>query len=66
MELNKAKFTGDNTAVKGYRMDYAGGLKGDSFYLMNCGFFNHYTPRNIVFERPLNNKQPVVDIDSLP
>ncbi len=25
-ELNKARFTGDNTAVKEYRLDYSGGL----------------------------------------
>ena len=39
MELNKAKFTVDNTGKIGYRMDYAGGLRGDAFYLKNCGFF---------------------------
>jgi hypothetical protein len=66
IELNKARFTGDNTAVKGYRMDYAGGLNGSSFYLKNCGFFNHYTPRNIFFERALSGHKPDVDISKLP
>ncbi len=66
IELNKARFTGDNTAVKGYRMDYAGGLNGNSFYLKNCGFFNHYTPRNIFFERALSGHKPDVDISKLP
>lgn len=65
-ELNKARFTGDNTAVKGYRLDYAGGTNGRSFYLKNCGFFNTYTPRNIYFERPLNGKKPDVDLNKLP
>ena len=66
IELNKARFTGDNTAVKGYRMDYAGGLSGNAFYLQNCGFFNHYTPRNIFFERPMGGKMPDLDLKKLP
>ncbi|MDB5135628.1 MAG: hypothetical protein JWP37_2231 [Mucilaginibacter sp.] len=66
IELNKARFTADNTGAKGYRMDYAGGLSGGNFYLQNCGFFSHYTPRNIYFERPLAAKQPQVDLSKLP
>ncbi len=68
MELNKARFTGDNTAVKGYRMDYGGGYdkKTNSFYLRNCGFFNDYTQLNTNFERPLSGKQPDVKLDALP
>lgn len=65
-ELTKARFTGDNTAVKGYRMDYAGGTDGSSFFLKNCGFFNHYTPRNIYFTRPTGGKKPIVDLSKLP
>ena len=65
-ELNKARFTGDNTAIKGYRMDYAGGLNGNSFYLKNCGFFNHYTQRNVFFERPLSGKKLEIDVSKLP
>ena len=65
-ELTKARFTGDNTAVKGYRMDYAGGTEENSFYLKNCGFFNNYTPRNTFFERPAGGKQPDVDLSKLP
>jgi len=65
IELTKARFTGDNTAVKGYRMDYAGGVQGDHFYLKNCGFFNKYTPRNIFFERPSGNKKPDVDLNTI-
>lgn len=66
IELTKARFTGDNTAVKGYRMDYAGGIKNGSFYLKNCGFFNNYTPRNTFFERPKGGKKPDVDFSKLP
>ncbi len=64
-ELTRARFTGDNTAVKGYRMDYAGGNSDNSFYLKNCGFFNHYTPGNIFFERPPGGKQPDVDLNTI-
>lgn len=64
IELTKARFTADNTGAKGYRMDYAGGVKGQSFFLKNCGFFNNYTPRNIFFERPQGGKKPDVDLDT--
>ena len=66
IELTKARFTGDNTAVKGYRMDYAGGSKGNGFYLKNCGFFNNYTPRNTWFTRSAGNHPPEVDLGKLP
>jgi len=65
-ELNKARFTVDNTGVKGYRMDYAGGATGNAFYLKNCGFFNNYTVRNTLFERPLTGKEPEIKFDQLP
>jgi hypothetical protein len=65
-ELNKARFTIDNTGVKGYRMDFSGGIDGQSFYLKNCGFFNKYTVRNTVFERPATGKMPAVELDKLP
>lgn len=65
-ELTKARFTGDNTAIKSYRMDYAGGLQEGSFFLKNCGFFNNYTPRNIFFNRPAGSKKPDVELSQLP
>jgi len=61
--LHKAHFTGDNTARKGYRMDYAGGLKGNTFYLQNCGFFSRYTPLDTWWERPADPKETPPDID---
>ena len=65
-EINKARFTADNTGAKGYRMDYAGGVDGKNFYLRNCGFFDHYTIRNTLFEKPLTGEKPDVDLDKLP
>jgi hypothetical protein len=37
--ISSAKFTADQTARKKFRLDYAGGVKGNSFFLKNCGFF---------------------------
>jgi len=66
LQLNKARFTIDNTGIQGYRMDYAGGVDDGAFYLKNCGFFNDYTVRNTVFERPKAGKIPEVVLDKLP
>lgn len=65
-ELTKARFTGDNTAVKGFRKDYGGGLQGSAFYLRNCGFFTDYTPLLTWFEHPPSGTPPVVDFTTLP
>ncbi|MGV3656633.1 MAG: DUF3472 domain-containing protein [Chitinophagaceae bacterium] len=65
-ELTKARFTGDNTAAKRYRMDYAGGISNDTFYLRNCGFFSNYTTLNSWFERKATNRQPQIDLKALP
>jgi hypothetical protein len=48
--LSKARFTGDDIARRGYRMDYAGGLEGKGFYLQNGGFFDVNTVINSIFE----------------
>lgn len=66
VSLNKAGFTYDNTAAKGYRKDYAGGVEGNHFFLKNCGFFNQYTPYKSTFTRPVSNKQPEIDFEKLP
>jgi Domain of unknown function (DUF3472)/Domain of unknown function (DUF5077) len=50
--LHRAEFTTDNTGRKGYRMDFAGGVRDGAFYLENCGHFSTYTPTNSWFERP--------------
>jgi len=66
IELNKIRFTADNTGRKGYRMDYAGGVKGNRFYLRNCGFFNDYTSIDSWFVRPLISQKPVINLGKLP
>ncbi|WP_426485867.1 DUF3472 domain-containing protein [Flavobacterium sp. 2] len=65
-EVNSARFTTDNTGAKGYRMDFAGGLENDSFYLKDGGFFNDFTTPKTVFKRPLKNKKPEINFDALP
>ncbi|WPO77275.1 DUF3472 domain-containing protein [Flavobacterium sp. KACC 22761] len=65
-EINSARFTTDNTGAKGYRMDFAGGLEKDSFYLKDGGFFNDFTAPKTVFTKPLNNKKPEINFDALP
>lgn len=65
-ELNEAVFTYDNTAAKGYRMDYAGGVLKNQFFLRNCGFFNHYTPYQSRFKRPIKGSPPSINFDELP
>lgn len=37
-ELTKFKFTADATARKNSRLDYAGGVEENRFFLKNCGF----------------------------
>lgn len=66
VEVNSARFTTDNTGSKGYRMDFAGGLENDSFYLKDGGFFDDFTTPKTIFTRPLNNKKPEINFDALP
>lgn len=66
IEVNSAKFTIDNTGNKGYRMDYSGGLDGESFYLKNAGFFSNYTRTQSIFARPLTNNKPNINFNDLP
>jgi len=66
MPLQKAGFTYDNTAAKGYRKDYAGGVEGDRFFLKNCGFFNQYTLYRSSFERAGASSRPQIDLEKLP
>ncbi|HUH27668.1 DUF3472 domain-containing protein [Gelidibacter sp.] len=65
MELTKAKFTADATARKESRMDYAGGVNGNQFFMENCGFFNDTTPINTEFIRTSNGAAPNVDFTQL-
>lgn len=65
-ELTEAKFTGDATARKNYRKDYAGGVTNGAFYLRNCGFFNDFIPLDGTFQRNAANKAPTINFSALP
>lgn len=64
--VDKVKFSADNTARKGYRMDYQGGVKNGVFYLKNCGFFDDYTPIGQDFQINHPLIEPQVDLSQLP
>ncbi|MFT3705731.1 MAG: DUF3472 domain-containing protein [Agriterribacter sp.] len=67
LPLHKAVFTYDNTAAKGYRKDYAGGVEQNRFFLRNCGFFNKYTLYKSLLERQTeNDMEPAIDFNALP
>lgn len=65
IELTKAKFTADATARKESRMDYAGGVNGNQFFMKNCGFFDETTPIDTEFERTANKVAPKIDFSKL-
>jgi Domain of unknown function (DUF5077)/Domain of unknown function (DUF3472) len=65
--LTRARFTVDNTARKGYRLDFAAGEQGGRFFLRNGGFFSTYTPIGSWFTRPAPRVlAPPVDVAELP
>lgn len=65
-ELIEGVFTYDATAKAQVRMDYAGGVDGDYFFLKNGGFFNENTELNRIFTRINKNNVPKIEIDKLP
>lgn len=64
-ELTGAKFTGDDIAKRGYRMDYEGGEKSGKFYLRNGGFFNGTIELNSMHQRKSNGVAPTIDFKNL-
>jgi hypothetical protein len=65
-ELTSALFTGDETARKNFRQDYAGGVIQGKFFLKNCGFFSDFVALDGTFERQPKNTPPAIDFNSLP
>lgn len=65
-ELIEGVFTYDATAKTQVRLDYAGGVDGDCFFLKNGGFFNENTELKSIFTRLPKNNIPNVEIDKLP
>lgn len=65
-ELTKIKFTADATARKESRLDYAGGVEEERFFLKNCGFFSDKTTIDTFFERESKGVPPAIQFDELP
>ncbi|MBD0833234.1 DUF3472 domain-containing protein [Aestuariibaculum sediminum] len=65
IELTEAKFTADATARKESRMDYAGGVDKNAFFMKNCGFFNENTQIDTKFIREANGQPPKIDFSVL-
>ncbi len=65
-EITKIKFTADATARKESRLDYAGGVEGNRFFLKNCGFFSEKTTIDLFFDREANGNAPEIDFNNLP
>jgi hypothetical protein len=65
--LIKALFTGDATANINYRKDYGGGVKGNQFFLRNCGFFDDFSPLKVeLMRQQSDNKNPEINFNKLP
>lgn len=65
--IDKMKFTGDDIARIGQRLDYAGGTEGNNFYLKNCGFFDDNITLNTDFTRSINQQNPPkINFNQLP
>jgi hypothetical protein len=59
--VSSANFTADQTARKSFRLDYSGGVKGNAFYLKNCGFFFPNTVIDSQFKIEKSTIAPVID-----
>jgi hypothetical protein len=59
-ELTEARFTGDDIARRGYRLDYAGGAEDDRFFLRNGGFFHPNVEIGSVFKRLPGHTPPEI------
>lgn len=64
-QLTKARFTGDATAQKEYRVDYAGGEENGKFFLQNCGFFNNRTTLRTEFVTATTQQKPIINFSGL-
>ncbi|HYM95561.1 MAG TPA: DUF3472 domain-containing protein, partial [Chitinophagaceae bacterium] len=63
--IGKMIFTGDATAGKGYRKDYAGGVENGAFFLQNCGFFNDSVVLKSHFSHEVRTDHPSIDFSML-
>ncbi|MEX2382778.1 MAG: DUF3472 domain-containing protein [Opitutales bacterium] len=65
-EITEARFTGDDIARRGYRLDFAGGAEGARFFLKNGGFFDDTVALDGRFQRnPAPEQRPNIAFDAL-
>jgi hypothetical protein len=65
-EITQFKFSVDATGKNKQRLDFAGGLEGDKFFLKNGGYFSGTTLPGTIFSRENTAKAPDIDFESLP
>jgi hypothetical protein len=65
-DMTRATFTVDATGRNRQRLDFAGGLQGDRFYMRNDGFFSQTVAPDQSFTRAPAAARPVIDFDQLP
>ncbi len=66
LPVTKARFTGDDIARRGYRLDFTGGTERGGFFLQNGGFLDSNTKINAVFElKAVPSGTPDIDFKSL-
>ncbi len=65
-EVTRVHFTGDDIANSRFRLDYAGGVTGQRFFLRNGGFFAETVKLGTHFTREATPaKKPVIDFNQL-
>jgi hypothetical protein len=65
-EITTARFTTDGTGGGGHRLDYAGGVSGNGFFMRNGGYFSDRVPANQTFTRPSTpDRKPEIDFTKL-
>lgn len=66
LPITQARFTCDGTGNQKQRLDYRGGVEGDSFFLTMGGFFDEYMVSGTSLERTGNTTEaPDVDFSTL-
>lgn len=66
LPVTEARFTCDATGRKNMRLDYAGGVEGENFFLTMGGFFDEFITPDTDFERAGNTTEaPDIDFSSL-
>ncbi len=65
-EMTRARFTVDSTGRNRQRLDYAGGVAGNTFFMRNDGFFSETVAPGQTFTRSSAASRPDVDFNQLP